>query len=113
MALKSAEEGCVAPDAEGLPRLGPALEDGEGSKIEANRSPLVAFAVKNRDRGPSLIDILRTKRERLADPEAAPVEEREQRLVPDPGRSTRRTTPKERASLLGGEHLGREAPSRP
>jgi len=109
LAGERAEDRTAAREPKRPPAVHPALEQGEGGRVHADRPAAVSLAVEDREGALRRVDVLGEEGEGLRDAQAAAVEGGDQRPVSDAGRCPRRARAQQGADLLAREELGGEA----
>ena len=108
-ALEGAEEGLSPGEADALPALEPASEDGEGSGVKPNGAATIALPMENGDRPAGSVDVLREERKHLSNAKSAAVKTDDQGPVAEARRGSARAGADEGARLLRRQDLGRVA----
>src|ERR1017187_10296518 len=106
-ALEGAEDRLLAVQPERSTLREPGRQDRSRTRLEPDDAHLVALAVQDLE-GPNLeVDVLGPQRERLGQPDAGAVEDRQEGAVPDAGRAGRGAGADEGQNLGGGQYLDR------
>jgi len=93
-------------DAERPATLDPGVDDPDRTGIDADRPAAVALAMQYGHRSRRNIEILQRQRQGLAEAQPGPVQQRDERPVPQPVARGRRALRQHASDLLGGQHLG-------
>ena len=85
--IQGAEDDAGTMDAEPQPFIEPPSDQGDGGGIHADGAVAIALAVAHRQGARSSMQIALLEGERLGDAKAAPVEDSQERMVANAGRS--------------------------